>query len=113
MRNLSLLTRFSVLSLVLFIVMGVVLGLSLTQHFEEQAIDQQKTVVSNLVPPVIGPYITKEILEKGTCGPLQTPDKQTCANSTYYQQIQAALGPLGGPGLVRIKVWNRDGMIIY
>ena len=80
--------------------MGVLLGMGLTRHFEEQAIDQQKMAAASLVPPVIGPNLDDALLANG-------------AKGETYEDIQRALSFLGGSNLVAAKVWNRDGMVIY
>ncbi len=111
MPKLTLLARFSLTSLALFIVIGLLVGYGITHYLEQQAIDQQKLVVSSLVPPVVGLVISKEILEKGVCDGTQTP--KDCANSSKFKNIDGALSYLSGSGLVRVKIWNRQGMIAY
>lgn len=125
----TLLTQFSVTSLVLFAVMGVVLGLGLTRYIEEQAIEQQKQAVASLVQPVVGNFITDEVLRDGA-HPVITHAAQEDPVYGYgssdrstgepeeepqdaYSLIESALGNLGGSGLARVRIWNREGMIIY
>jgi putative nucleotidyltransferase with HDIG domain len=100
MSRLTLLAKFSITSFVLLAALGLSLGLALTRHFEEQAIDQQKLVVSSLVLPVVGPYIDEGLLEDG-------------ARDDRYSMIEQSLSFLGNAGLVRIKIWNRAGMVLY
>ncbi len=100
MKRLTLLTKFSLTSLALFVVIGLLLGWGLTTHFEQQAVDQHRQEVTDLVPPVIGPYITSEVLAHG-------------AYTETYATIERALSSIGGSGLVRIKIWNPEGMIVY
>src|SRR5688500_13396124 len=97
---LTLLAKFSITSFVLLAALGLSLGLALTRHFEEQAIEQQKLVVSSLVLPVVGPYIDEGLLEDG-------------ALDDRYSMIEQSLSFLGNAGLVRIKIWNRAGMVLY
>lgn len=106
MRRPSLLTLFSVISLALFIVIGALLGWGLTTYFEQQAIDQQRRSVESLIPPVIGDHLTPDILANGAFNDLNDP-------GDAYSQIEASLSNLGGSGLARIKVWNKQGMIVY
>jgi putative nucleotidyltransferase with HDIG domain len=101
MSRLTLLAKFSITSFVLLAVLGASLGWSLTRYLEEQAIERQKTSLSALVPPVIGPYITPELMSKGA-----TDDKS-------YKAIEGELSRLGGAGLVRVKIWSEQGMIVY
>jgi hypothetical protein len=96
----TLLAKFSITSLALLSVMGVLLGLGLTRHFEEQAIEQQKMASASLVPPVVGPALTDELVANG-------------AHGEDYEAIQGALSFLGGSNLVGVRVWNQDGMVIY
>lgn len=108
----SLLVTFSVLSLALFLVIGALLAWDLTQYFEQQALDQQKLAVSSLVPPVVGTKITYAILEKGACSGSTSPGD--CAqNNPTYLGIQSALANIAGSGLVRVKIWNKQGMVVY
>ncbi len=111
MPKLSLLQRFSIISLVLFIVIGALLGWGLTDYLQRQAIEQEKNTVAFLMPPVVGPFITANILANGICAREMTP--QACSASKAYKTFDGALGTLGGSGLVRIKLWNKDGMVIY
>lgn len=96
----TLLSKFSITSLALLAVMGVLLGMGLTRHFEEQAIEQQKVAAASLVPPVVGPHLTDALLANG-------------AKGDDYNAIQIALSFLGGSNLVGVKVWNQDGMLVY
>ncbi|MEO8288509.1 MAG: ATP-binding protein [Chloroflexota bacterium] len=96
----TLLSRFSILSLVLMIVIGFILGWNLTHYFELQAIAQQRDAVRDIVPPVIGPHITNHVLTNGAYG-------------DEYKRIESALSNLGGSGLVRVKIWNREGVVVY
>jgi signal transduction histidine kinase len=96
----TLLSRFSILSLLLMIVIGALLGWNLTHYFELQAIEQQRDAVRDIVPPVIGDRISDKVLADGAYG-------------DDYKSIEAALANLGGSGLVRVKIWNHDGVIVY
>ncbi|MDQ3704844.1 MAG: HD domain-containing protein [Chloroflexota bacterium] len=96
----TLFTKFSITSLALLAVMGVLLGMGLTRHFEEQAIEQQKMASASLVPPVVGRHLDDALLTNG-------------AKGEVYEDIQRSLSFLGGSNLVAAKVWNRDGVVIY
>lgn len=100
MRRLSLLTQFSLLSLVLLVIFGVLLGWALTSLFESQELDREMQITAHLMPPAIAPFINKQILEKG-------------AYDKNYRAIESAFSYLGGAGLVRVKIWNRQGMVVY
>lgn len=114
MRRLSLLTQFSILSLALFFIIGALLGWNVTRYFEEQALRQQQLAVSSLITPLVGPVVDehREILT----GAAYPPPKGLPAGeaSKYpYSQIESQLAYISGSGLVKIKIWNREGLIIY
>ena len=100
MPKFTLLAKFSLLSFLLLGVIGVLLGWALTTHMEQQELEQQKISLSSLVLPILGPHLDDKTLEEGALG-------------TKYRDIEKALSFLGIAGLVRIKIWNRDGEIIY
>jgi signal transduction histidine kinase len=100
MKRITLLLQFSVISLVLMIGIGLILGFDLTNYFQQAAINQQRDAIRDLVPPIIGDHITDDVLTNG-------------AHGASYKEIELALGSLGGSGLVRVKIWNRDGTVVY
>ena len=100
MKRITLLLQFSVISLVLMIAIGLILGFDLTNYFQQAAINQQRDAIRDLVPPIIGDHITDDVLANG-------------AQGASYKEIELALGSLGGSGLVRVKIWNRDGIVVY
>lgn len=100
MKKLTLLTKFSLTSLGLFVVIGLLLGWGLTTHFEQQAIDQHSREVLDLVQPVVGNHMSPQVLAHG-------------AYTDTYKAIESDLSYLGGSGLVIVKVWNRAGMVVY
>jgi signal transduction histidine kinase len=101
----TLLTQFSLISLVLFILIGAILGWGLTQHLERQALDQQRDIVSQLVSPTVSDHLNERVLASGA--------KAMPERSADYREIETALSLLSGSGLVRVKIWNQDGLIIY
>jgi len=107
MPRLSLLKQFSIISLVLFLAIGSILGWGLTQHFERQAIEQQTLAVTPLVQPLLGDFLNNEDFLRN--GAVEDP---TQPNDTY-SQLERTLGLLGGSGLARVKIWNREGKVIY
>lgn len=100
MKRITLLSQFSIISLVLMAGIGAMLGFNLTHYFEQTAIAQQRDAVRDLVPPIVGDLIPDEVLQNGALG-------------DNYTRLELALASLGGSGLVRVKIWNRDGMVIY
>src|SRR3977135_3467327 len=97
----SLLVQFSVLSLVLFIIIGVGLGMGLNSQVEVQAREQQTMATAALMPPAVAPYLNQDILAKGAI------------TDATYKAIENAFSFLGGAGLVRVKIWNTAGMVVY
>lgn len=114
MRRLSLLAQFSILSLVLFIIIGVLVGWNVTRYFEEQAVRQQQVAVSSLITPLVGPVVDehREILTDSAYPPPKGLPVEE-AMKYPYSQIEAQLAYVSGSGLVKIKIWNRQGTIIY
>src|SRR5262249_31615229 len=100
LRKLSLLAQFSILSLVLFVVIGAVLGSMLTSYFETQEINRQKFALAALLEPAIGNFLDDDVLAHGATG-------------KKYGDIDYALTFLGGVGLERIKIWNDAGLIVF
>src|SRR5829696_7177188 len=100
MKRINLLAQFSIISLVLMIAIGAILGWDLTQYFEQQAVAQQRDAVRDLVPPVLGDHISDEMLQQGATG-------------EKYREIESTLSNLGGSGLVRVKIWNRNGLVVF
>lgn len=82
------------------VAIGALLGWNLTHYFELQAIAQQRDTVRDTVPPIIGDRVTDRVLANGASG-------------DEYRSLEIALSNLGGSGLVRVKIWNRDGVIVY
>lgn len=100
MPKLTLVTKFSITSLVLLAGIGVLLGMGLSRQLEQQAIEQRQAAISALVPPVVGWYLTGDVLKNG-------------ARGDEYKNIDQALSYIGGLGLVRVRIWNRQGQVIY
>lgn len=111
-RKISLLTRFSLLSLVLFVLIGAWLGYILTNFLQDQAFQQQEVVLSSLAAPLVGRIVDENVLTHGAYPPPAGASVQALDNSPYTR-LQHGLANLGGAGLVRVKVWNREGMVVY
>jgi signal transduction histidine kinase len=101
----TLLMQFSIISLALFIAIGAILGWGLTQHLERQALDQQEYILRDLVSPTVSDHLTERVIREGAPAWPQ--------RSQEYRTIENALSLLSGSGLVRVKIWNDEGMIIY
>jgi signal transduction histidine kinase len=82
------------------VAIGAILGWNLTHYFELQAVAQQRDTVRDTVPPIIGDRITDKVLTEGAYG-------------DDYKAIESALSNLGGSGLVRVKIWNLQGVVVY
>ena len=88
MKKLSLLAQFSILSLLLFIVIGAVLGSVLTSYFQTQELNRQKNALAALLEPAVAQFLNEDVLAHGA-----TDDKK-------YGDIDYAFTFLGGVGLV-------------
>src|SRR3954447_8788513 len=100
MKRPSLLIQFSLISLVLLAVFGALLGWGLTRFFESQELDRQKETTAHLMLPAVAPFLTRDIMANGAYG-------------NDYKAIERAFGYLGGAGLVRVKIWNDKGVVVY
>ncbi|HEY0068943.1 MAG TPA: ATP-binding protein, partial [Chloroflexia bacterium] len=78
------------------------------------AVQQQQLAVSSLITPLVGPVVDehREILTQAAFPPPEglSPEE---ASKYPYSQIESQLAYISGSGLVKIKIWNRDGTIIY
>src|SRR5436305_2113802 len=100
MKRLSLLAQFSLLSFVVLAIFGMALGWAMARFFESQELQREMDATASLMGPAVGPFITKDILANG-------------AHGKDYQAIEDAFRYIGGAGLVRVKIWNKNGMVVY
>jgi signal transduction histidine kinase len=100
MKKFSLLSQFSLLSLVLFIVIGAALGYGLSQYFEQQELERQKQALGALLQPAVAQFMDEQTMATG-------------AKGQKYKDIDYAFTFLAGVGLVRVKIWNNAGMVVY
>src|SRR5438045_1236735 len=98
----SLLVRFSLLSLVVLLVIGVALGWMLQQQMERTALQQQAAEVAVVIDGVFRRPITAADLH-----PTTHPHARTTW-ATLARRLLAA-----DRHLVRIKVWDTAGRVIY
>jgi signal transduction histidine kinase len=112
--RLTLLTKFSLISLALFLVIGALLGWGLTTHFELQALEQRTREMTDLVQPVVGNDITQDVLDRGArCYGVPPEERSQNQQCQWYRQMESSLSYIGGSGLVRVKIWNTQGKLVY
>jgi signal transduction histidine kinase len=98
----SLLFRFSVLTFVLLLVIGSGLGWLLQRQMEHTALEQQAAEVAVVVEGVLSPQIAAADLQPAT-----RPAARTRWAALARRLLEA------DKHLVRIKVWNPAGRVIY
>ncbi len=100
MRRLSLLHRFSLLSLVAAILANVVFSLAISRVLHDHAIDNAKELTANIVLSETRAEFTRE--------ELATPRLDD------YEAFSRKVDHLTyGPHVVRVKIWDRDGRVIW
>jgi K+-sensing histidine kinase KdpD len=66
------------------------------------------------VQPVVGNDITPDVLERGArCFGVPEEDRPEDPQCQWYRQMEGSLSYIGGSGLVRVKIWNAKGMLVY
>jgi signal transduction histidine kinase len=98
----SLLVRFSVISFVLLLVIGAGLGWLLQNQMEHTALEQQAAEVAVVVDGVLTPQVAAADLQPAT-----GPAARTRWAALARRLLEA------DKHLVRIKVWNPTGRVIY
>ncbi|MFQ5976090.1 MAG: sensor histidine kinase [Candidatus Hydrothermarchaeales archaeon] len=98
--NLNLLQKFSIYSFLIILVLGLILGTVLSVSIEGYMTDRTKISVSSITQTHAAMALSPGIFDD--------PDysKNKDVFSKFYSMIKT-------PEIVRIKVYNRDGTIIY
>jgi signal transduction histidine kinase len=98
----SLLLRFSLLSLAVLLALALGLGWLLQRQMEQTALVQQADEIAVVVDSVMGPQVTGRDLEAGK-GPVTIARWQRLAHRLLDADRH----------LVRLKVWDPTGRVIY
>jgi len=100
-RKPSLLISFSVLGAFITIVIAIVFAWSLEHRLEQNALRQEANSAADQLALILGPN-------------LSLADLSAPLDSTRYTQIDALIHKLIiHQHIVRIKIWNRDGLLLY
>lgn len=98
--GLTLIRRFTVVSLVTTIVIGVLVGIVSTRIVEDYALRRQAHTAAVYVSEFVAPrLVTEDFL-------LPPPQKRVQFAFTFRDLI-------GRAGIVRVTVWNKSGMVLY
>lgn len=103
-RRLSLLVRFAIISFVLLLAVGVVLGRWFGHIQEQRALDDGVRAAELVAQAAIQPKLTPDAFDGGF-RPL---------DAALRAELDAQIGRATGTGsLVRVKVWNAQHWIVY
>ena len=99
--KLSLLAKFSLISFLLMVVIAIVLVWGIQRHLEMAALQQEAENAADQVASILNPNLRLADL----VGPL---------DPARFAQIDALIRQnVLSKHIVRIKIWNRDGQVIY
>lgn len=100
-RRTSLLARFTVIGLLLTVLVGIVLGVAVSRRLESAALGQEAGRIAEIVRSEIDPFLRREDF-------VGVPSPQRA------QAIdQHVIESLHDRRIVKIKIWNPGGMVIY
>ena len=100
MKQLSLLQRFSILSLVSLVAVNLVLGWTITTALYTHALEGAKALTAKIV--------LSETRNEFT------PEELVAPKLADYEEFSRKVAHLTfGPNIVRVKIWNRDRVVIW
>ena len=100
MKSLSLLQRFSILSLISLLVASVILGLTITYILQQHALESAKNLTAQIV--------LSESIKEFTAEELSVPRVEDY--EAFSQKIKHLTF---GPHIVRVKIWSKDRVVIW
>src|SRR5437016_6311320 len=99
--KLTLLSKFSITSLGLLLVLGVALGWGIQHHLEQNALQQEAESAADQATSILGPNLKSSDLS----GPI---------DPARYAQIDALIRKdLLNKHIARVKIWSPDGAVLY
>jgi len=98
--HLSLLTRFSLLSLIAFVLIGLTLGYALRQRLTANALEQEAATAIEQAQTIIAPLLVAADLDGLPPAKLAALDEEIRARVLNRR-------------VFRVKIWNARGMLIY
>ena len=99
--KLSLLAKFSLMSFFILAAIGIALGWGIQRHLEKVALQQE---AENTIQQV-STFLNKR---------LKSTDFQGPFDPARLEEIEGLVREnILSPHIVRIKIWNRDGQVIY
>ncbi|VVB84695.1 Methanogenesis regulatory histidine kinase FilI [uncultured archaeon] len=101
MSKLSLLSKFTVISLLITAAVALALGWGIQQQMEQNALRQAAENTADQVATILD----QKMLQADLTGPL---------DPARYEQIDALIRQnVLNKHIVRVKIWNRDGLLVY
>lgn len=101
MKNLTLVQRFTLLCLVALAVFGTALGWLVTSTLEEDMLHRSHHITASIIVQEVGNEFKVEDLREPKTG----ADYEAFTQKVNHLSL--------GPGVERVKVWNKDGVIIW
>lgn len=100
MPKINIVRKFALLSFIVMLVLGIVLGYTISEKIEEMMINRAKDTYANIVQQNIRIFLAPEFFSSSNF----SRDKE--AFEKYFSFLRT-------DEIVRIKVWNKDGTIVY
>jgi signal transduction histidine kinase len=100
-RHTSLLMRFTVIGIMLTVLIGIILGLAVSRRLENAALEQEAGRIAEIVQSEIDPFLRREDFAG-----VPSPERAQAID-------QHVIGSLHDRRIVKIKIWNPGGMVIY
>src|SRR4030067_3803588 len=99
--KLSLLAKFSLISFFILAAIAIALALGIQRHLEKMALQQEAENAAEQVATLLNPNLRLANME-GSLDPVR------------YEQVDALIRQnILSKHIVRIKIWNRDGIVVY
>jgi signal transduction histidine kinase len=100
-RQTSLLMRFTVIGLMLTVLIGIILGLAVSRRLENAALEQEAGRIAEIVQSEIDPFLRREDFSR-----VPSPERAQAIDQHVIESVHDRR-------IVKIKIWNPDGMVIY
>jgi two-component system sensor kinase len=99
--ELSLLTKFTIVSLIITAVIGIALAWGIQQQMEQNALQQAADITADRVAATLNPMLQQEDLNS-SLDPVRYAQVDTLVRQNVLSEH-----------IVRVKIWSRDGLLLY
>ena len=100
-RQASLLSRFTLIGLLLTVLIGIVLGMAVGRQLEIAALEQEAERIGEVVATEIDPFLRREDFAR-----VPSPERTQAIDRHIVESLH-------DKRITRIKIWNPSGMVIY